>query len=150
MTKQSMLTGGTVEGYKQGQKMFDQLAVELARPTILHAEWASTIPQTQLDHVIPERLKQLMLNKGQQLTQVTDYEAMLYVSTLSMLAPLANSSYNIYVYLFTKCLPEQAKTIFSDYELARQLDISEKMELDDMKRKLYNKSVQKLKAAQKC
>lgn len=149
MTKQTMLTGGTVENYKRGQKMFNQLAVELARPTILHHEWASTIPTNQLEAVIPRRLILLMQNKGKPINSVTNYEAMLYMSTVSMLAPLASSSYHIYVYLFRTCLPTKAKLIFSEYELNYELDISEQMELKNLKNKLYTKSIQLFKEKQK-
>jgi len=145
MSEQSLLTGGTVTSYKEGQKMFGQMAIELQRPTMLHHMWASSIPKEQLDRVIPERLKQMMLLKGRPVTQITNYEAMLYLSTLSMCAPLGHAAYNTYVYLFRTCLPKKAVTIFDEYELKRELDISEKMELDDLKRKLYNRSLKLLK-----
>lgn len=149
MTEQITLLGNTVKNDRKAKRLINQLVVELQRPTILHSMWSDIIPESQLHQVKIKRLKRLMINKGKKISAVTDFEAMLWISTESMLSPLCYEGYNIYVYLFKKYFPEQAKEIFSKYELERQLDLSEQQELKNLKQRLYTLSVRSLKERKK-
>lgn len=120
---------------------------EMTRPVMLHANWSSAIPNEKLQHAKIERLKRLMHNKAKPITEVTDYEALLWVSTEAMEHPIGHDWFNIYAHLFSKFFPEQAAAIFSEYELKRPLDLSEQMELTELKRKLYTMSIRRLKDA---
>jgi len=83
-------------------------------------------------------MKQLAQTKGQKIEMATDYEAMIYLSTASLSAPLSRSAQKIYFHLFKKFYPQKSDFI-PDYEA--KLDIQTEPELVRLKRWLYKKSV---------
>lgn len=64
----------------------------------------------------------------------TDYEAMIYLHTASLVAPFSEDWYHIYSLLFSKYHPEQAKTIDVYRE---QLSEMERRELTQLKKWIY-------------
>ena len=145
MKQQSMLTGGTVEAAKLLEKMFNQLASELARPIIRHGAWSDLVTADHKFRVMCFRMKRVKEGNGEPITEVTDYEALLWVMTEAMTHPIDGHWMNIYTSLFNRFYPEKAKNIFGEYELKRKLDLYEIQELRDLKRKLFRKSMKAMK-----
>jgi len=65
----------------------------------------------------------------------TEFEAMLYLSTASMAAPLGHHEAHVYMALFTRFLPEWAKEASIAYDAP--LDLVEKELLDRLRRWIY-------------
>lgn len=116
-----------------------------ARPIIGHIEWVESITPEMKQRIEIERLKQIKNANGNKINIATDYEACVYMSTLSLAQPLGRVAYNIYCYLFKQFYPEQAKEIFEEYELKRELDHQENSELLMLKHWLYKTSVRECK-----
>lgn len=138
--EQKMLVGeGTVEQREKGLKMFMQLFEALMeRPIIGHTAWADTITTEQKARIKVERLKQISEANGQKIDAATDYEAMVYLSTASLSAPLSSMWTRIYMYLFKKFYPEKSDFI-PDYE-AKLHDYTDMPQLIRLKRWLYKTS----------
>jgi len=121
-------------------KFLDTFAKTFTRPIIGHPGWVSSITPEQKARIKIERLKQISQVKGQKIEMATDYEAMIYLSTASLSAPLSRSGQRIYFHLFKKFYPEKSEFI-PEYEA--KLDIQSKPELLRLKRWLYKKSTQR-------
>jgi len=138
-SEQRLLTGqGTVESREKGSKMFMQLFEALfERPIIGHTAWADSITSEQKARIKVERLKQIAEADGEKITEATDYEAMIYLSTLSLAEPLGRVAQKIYFHLFKKFYPDKSDFI-PDYEA--KLDIQSEPELKRLKQWLYKVS----------
>jgi len=124
---------------KRGTRMFEMLAEAFTSPIIGHPGWVDTITKEQKDRIQIERLKQIAASKGEKLMEATDYEAMVYLMTASLAAPLGRHFYSIYTWLFRKFYPDKAKTIFEKYE-GQKLDLVEQQDLHNLKRWLLRTS----------
>lgn len=77
----------------------DQTYFALNAPIIAYpGGWSAEITQEQKDRVIVERLKNTE-------NTATDYEAMLYLMTASLTAPLDDDDAQVYLYLVKKTHP---------------------------------------------
>ena len=106
------------DSYKQGQKMFEALAAMLMRPIIGHQGWEKDITQEQKSRIKIERLKQIAQSKGK-ITDATDYEALVYLSTASLAAPMDSEYTKIFQYLFQEIYPDklfEEKMTLSEWE----------------------------------
>jgi len=86
-----------------------------------------------------ERLAKIARNDLEE--AATDYEAMIYIHSQTLVAPLTDTWTRIYFWLFWQFYPDQAKTFlekveFHDYE---------KRQLDDLKRWIYRKQKEALR-----
>jgi hypothetical protein len=77
------------------------------KPIIGHSGWQGTISPEQVKRIRIERRKQIEQSPGTKITEATDYEALVYVSTASFAAPLDSTYAKIMMYLFQKYYPEQ-------------------------------------------
>lgn len=134
---QKLLHGnGTLEDLQAGRQMFEALADVFSRSIIGHTGWADSITEEQKQRIQIERLKQIKETKGK-IDMATDYEAMIYLSTASLTAPLSRMWQQIYFYLFKKFYPDKSDFI-PDYEA--KLDIQSEPALKDLKRWIYKQS----------
>jgi len=138
-TEQKRLSGGTVEDYEKSRKMFEALAELLfkPRPIIGHTAWKDTITTQQRWRIQFERMNQIKEANGEKIREATDYEALIYISTVSLAMPLSSMWQRIYGYLFKKYYPEKSDFI-PDYEA--RLDIQSKPELRRLKSWLWKQS----------
>ncbi len=124
MTKeQKLLFGeGTVKQREQGLRIFDMLAELLSKPrTIIgHRGWSAMITEEQKTRIQMERLKQIKNSKGEKITEATDYEALTYIATASMDAPLDRMWTRIYFHLLKRFYPDNSDFI-EDHEAILQL-----------------------------
>jgi hypothetical protein len=90
-------------------------------------------------HRLSENIKLELLNRK----ECTDYEAMLYLSTLSLVGPISHDAYRVYMYLAGKYLPG-AKDMLKD--AAEGLEPSEQQTLTQLKKKIFADQMKQLKA----
>jgi len=97
----------TADEYTKAIKALKQVVKELRLPIIVHpGGWGEDILTTENNaRVHAERLKMLAAEDGK-ITEATDFEAILYISTASLVAPLDHDFYKIMMHLFSKCYPE--------------------------------------------
>lgn len=136
--KQSTLAGGTKEDFEKGKKMFEMLAMMFSRSIIGHPMWKDSITEEQKQIIQIERLKQITKSNGEKIEKATDYEAMVYISTVSLAFPLNDMWTKIYMYLFKKFYPDKSEFI-KDHEA--EIDEYTKSHLTDLKRWLYKHSI---------
>ncbi|GAG64663.1 unnamed protein product [marine sediment metagenome] len=120
--------------------------------------WKDMITQDQKDKATIYRMVQIM--SGRLTEGATDYEAMLWLMTASLAAPLDRNARKIYAYLFRKVFPDKVNDVFDSHEgvfldkhfeepLLRRLKMSIfKSQLDHLKakRKMTDKEIkEKLK-----
>lgn len=145
MSRQKTLLGGvlpTPEEKKVMDRYAERMTFALTAPMIVHPVWRSIITDKQKTKAMMYRLAKV---KGEDDEQATDYEAMLWLSTASLDAPLDRDAFNIYAYVFRKFYTEQANEIFSEHE-GRHLD--QHMEaplLIRLKRDIYKSQKKALK-----
>lgn len=140
-TEQKLLSGrGTVESNKKSIDGIMAVVEAFTRPIIGSVAWAESITQEQKDRIRIERLIQIKEANGKKITEATDYEACVYLSTLSLEAPLSRTAQKIYFHLFKKIFPDKSDFI-PDYEA--KLDIQSEPELLRFKQWLYKTSKRK-------
>lgn len=142
--QQKMLVGkGNVEDFLKGQKMFMMLAEMLSgkRKIVAHPAWASTVTEEQKMRVEMERMKQIRDSDGNKIDCSTEYEAMLYLMTWSLAAPIGEQWTRIYSYLFKKFYPEQSKAIGAHKYETELRDLMDLPELERLKRWIYKQSI---------
>ena len=90
---------------KEGEE-FAQLFVHILRaPIVGWPGWVETLGD-QWDKVLIQRLAHHQdFVEG----MCTEYEAMLYISTATLVAPPSHNWFNIYMWLFNRYMPEAAK-----------------------------------------
>jgi len=116
------------------------LVFAIAAPIVGYPPWHQDITDEMKGRVKIERMKALMLNEN--LDMATDYEAMVYLHTASLAAPMNSRWCRIYLYLFKKFYPKKADFIseadatVSKYELRY---------LNDLKRWIYRKQKEAMK-----
>lgn len=138
-TEQKRLSGGTVEDYEKGRRMFEALAelIFKPRPIIGYTAWKDSISTPQRWRIQFERMKQIKEADGEQIREATDYEALIYISTISLAHPLSRMWQRIYYYLFKKFYPNRSDFIPA-YEAT--LDIQSKPELKRLKIWIWKQS----------
>jgi len=112
----------------------------LFRPVIGHNMWASSITEEQKIRIQVERLKQIEEAKGETITEATDYEALVYLMTVSLSQPLDSMWYRHYMRLFKRFYPDKSDFI-EDNET--RIQPHEEWELTRLKRWLYHTSTKK-------
>lgn len=133
---QKTLSGSSVEDEKKAVDMIENLIKAFMNPIVGHPMWADTITEEQKARIKIERLKQIKEANGAKISEGTEYEALVYVMTVSLAQPLTHHWYNIYCYLFRKFYPEQANQIFDEHE-GIKLDSCEQTELIGLRRWLW-------------
>lgn len=123
---------------KEFSKSIENFVTTLTRPIIVDRNWGTTLTKEQKGIIEIERLKQVMINKGAEVKEATDYEAMLFLSQASLNAPLRHQWTKIYMYLFKKFYPN--KSDFIDEHDAK-LNEYELRELETLRERLYKASI---------
>lgn len=73
----------------------------------------------------------------------TEFEAMMYISTATLVAPPTHEWYRIYMYLFQKEMPQAAEA--NDLTEVKELDAGEREALDGLRRWIYKTQVLHMK-----
>ncbi|RLI39580.1 hypothetical protein DRO64_10340 [Candidatus Bathyarchaeota archaeon] len=104
----------------------------LFAPIIVFDGFEGIVTENIIIRVMVERLSDLLSKTA------TDYEAMVYLHTASLAAPLSEEWQNIYAYLFSKYHPREARKIgvYRD-----ELTEAEKRKLLDLKKWLYKRQM---------
>ncbi len=148
MSRQQTLLGGlvpTAEEKKAWDSFADRLVFALTVPLIAHPSWMSIITPKQKMKAQMYRLAKV--KNGEDDGLATDYEAMLWLSTASLDAPLDRHAYNIYAHVFRKFYPDKSDFMGND---GKVLDIHmEEPLLRELKRKIYNSQKEALKQRKK-
>lgn len=138
-----MLVGkGTVEDFLKGQKMFMMLAEMLSgkRKIVAHPMWKDTITEEQKMRVEMERMKQIGKSDGNKIDCSTDFEALIYLMTWSLAAPIGEQWTRIYSYLFKKFYPKQSEAIGAHRYETELRELTDLPELERLKRWIYKQS----------
>lgn len=112
-------------------KFVEQAMYCLTAPTIAWPGWEDLLKKHQADITLQR------LAHGQEVfdtQQCTEFEAMLYLSTASLVAPMARDWAEIYGYLFCRWRPDQAKEVWGE---APQLDPNQQEHLVRLRRWIY-------------
>lgn len=138
-TEQKLLLGkGTVEQRNKSLKMIEALANAFTRPIIGHTAWLDAITEEQKQRIQIERMKQIAI-EGHKVDAATDYEAMVYLSTVSLSVPLSSMWSRIYFHLFKKFYPDKSDFI-PKHEGNIKGNILAERELNKLKTWLYKQS----------
>jgi hypothetical protein len=137
--KQLTLFGTTLAEEEEAKKRVEALAEVLMLPIITFPGYEDIVTPEQRLRITAERMKKI--KEGDLSKEATDFEAMLYISTVSLAQPLSEEWFNIYAYLFSKYYPEQAKEI----GVPKTLNSYELTELKKLKEWIYRKQIEHLK-----
>lgn len=112
---------------KQAEKSIRNLIFLVTAPTIVDLRWAD-IPESLKTDCHLSRILSLDTEKA------TDVEAMAYISTASMAAPLPSDWFDIYMYLSKKWLRFKKMEIPTWVSGEDQLEPYQESKLNDLKR----------------
>ena len=132
----------TIEEKKIMDGFAERMTFALTAPLVAHPSWMDIITPEQKMKAQMYRLAKV--KDGEEDEQATDFEAMLWLSTASLNAPLGRNAYNIYAFLFRKFYPDQAKEIFQHDGKVLDRYIEQPL-LRELKRKIYNSQRKALK-----
>lgn len=131
-------------GKKQDDIFVDALIYNLTAPVITATgEPDRQLIETHKSNITLYRLSDNIKLELLQRKECTDYEAMLYLSTLSLVGPLSHDAYKVYMHLGGKYLPGM-KEVLKD--AGAELEPSEKQTLTQLKRKIFADQMKQLKA----
>jgi hypothetical protein len=123
------------------QKALEEMIAEIIGifkdPVILYpGGWEDSLPPTLWEMIRLERLVQQMKAKGKKIEESTDAEAMAYLYSASLVAPMSNDWASIYMWLGRDLLPEGVPR---DQFVPKALSSDQQRQLDDLKRWIYRK-----------
>lgn len=118
-------------------EFIDHMTYIFSAPIIQHPMWP--IPDKIKDEATLYRLAEVQTIKNK---MATGWEVMGYLSTQSLVGPLDHHWYQIYMYLFRKYMPEQAKMI--DIEEI-ELGIMEQQMLERIQRWMFKQQCDHIK-----
>ena len=124
----------------------DRLMYTLQAPIIVYPGYEDTVLPEQRDRVNFERLA--MLATAKDMIECTDYEAALYLSTASQIAPMSHTWVKIYTSVFLKAFP-QSKELLDEEAQTQKLYEYEQYELTRFKQWIFKQQMQALKAKEK-
>lgn len=101
----------TPEEYETAISAIKEVADLISKPVIVHPMQVYPLPENIKTRINEERLKQALQANGAKIIEATDFEALFYISTCNLVAPLDHDAYKIMVHLFCKCFPHH-KDIF--------------------------------------
>ena len=104
----------------------------LFAPIIVFNGFEDIVTEKTATRVMAERVKDLLSETA------TDYEAMIYLHTASLAAPLAKEWRNVYEYLFSKYHPDEARRM-GVYR--NELSELERRKLEDLKKWIYKRQM---------
>lgn len=116
--------------------MADKIEKEVKRwfaPIIAHTGWEDMVTEEMKSKIQTERLANPMA------TTATDYEAMVYLHTASLAAPLSRELQEVYFFLFSNYNERQAKEIGVYRE---KMTDAEQRELAKLKKWIYKRQIE--------
>lgn len=121
---------------KQLESMIAEIIGIFKDPIILYpGGWEDTLPPTLWEMIRLERFVQQMKAKGKKIEESTDAEALAYIYSASLVAPMGSEWTNIYLWLGKDLLPKTDPP-----EMApKPLKPHEMKMLEDLKRWIYRK-----------
>jgi hypothetical protein len=129
-------------GKKDDETFFvDHMVYVLTAPIVQHPMWP-----------IASRIKdEMMLYRLAEIDTITDkkatgWEVMGYISSQSLMGPLNHEWFKIYMFLFNKYLPQEAKTIGNEEV---KLGIQENQMLERIQRWMFKIQMEHIKAKEK-
>jgi len=122
------------------QKALEEMIAEIIGifkdPIILYpGGWEDSLPPTLWEMIRMERFVQQMKAKGKKIEEATDAEALAYLHTASLVAPIGSEWTHIYLWLGKDLLPKGEAREYVPKELTRD----EARMLADFKRWIYRK-----------
>jgi len=139
-------TGPSASFPKDADQFVDQLMYSLTAPFIGYPGWGddSQFWEPHKTKVTMERmLHHQEIHRGK---LAGEYETMLYLSSASLAAPMSHDWGQVYFYLFTRAMPEQAKVIGNE---VTELDPAQKNDLARLRRWIFRQQMEHLKAKRK-
>lgn len=118
-------------------QMIEEIVGIFKDPIVLYPSgWMDTVPDRIYDMIRVERFLQQMKAKGEKVDKSTDAEALAYLYSASLVAPMGPEWTHIYMWLGRDWMPEGA----AKGELApKELSRDEQAQLDDLKRWIQQK-----------
>lgn len=122
------------------QKVITEILGILYDPIVLFpGGWEDTLPANIWDDVVQERFIQALKAKGKKIEEATDAEALAYLYTASLVAPMPSEWTHIYLWLGRNRFgANEAKTF-----LPEKLTSQEERYLHDLKRWIWKKRGEK-------
>lgn len=122
------------------QKVIEQMIQEIMGifkdPVVLYpGGWEDTLPPALWEMIRMQRFIQQMKAKGKKIEEATDAEAMAYLHTASLVAPMGSEWTNIYLWLGKDLLPKGEAEQYAP----KKLTSDEARMLADFKRWIYRK-----------
>jgi hypothetical protein len=122
------------------QKVLEQMIAEIMGifkdPVILYpGGWEDTLPPMVWEMIRLERFVQQMKAKGKKIEEATDAEALAYLYTAALVAPIGSEWTHIYLWLGRDLLPKGEAEQYAPKELTQD----EARMLADFKRWIYRK-----------
>lgn len=115
---------------KELERVIDEIVGMFKDPVVLYpGGWEDTLPTRVWEMIHMERMMQQMKAKGKKIEESTHAEALAYLYSASVVAPIGNEWTNIYLWLGRDLLPKGAES-FAPKELSRE----EQDYLTDLKR----------------
>ena len=121
--------------HRDEERFVEQAMYCLTAPTIGWPGWEELLRQHREDITLQRLAHQREVFQTQ---QCTEFEAMLYLSTASLVAPVGHDWVQIYGYLFWRWNPEQGKEIWGQ---APQLDPNQQEHLVRLRRWIYRQQL---------
>jgi len=136
---------------KQEKKKFvDEMMYLLTAPHVFHNEWGSDFPKSTLEETTTQRLihsREILEKK-----ECSDYEAAMYLSTMSMQSPMSHETYKMYMYAFKKGLPDKFKILIEKdkwIEKDSELFENEMVDYKILKQKIFKSQMGKVQGRSK-
>jgi hypothetical protein len=152
MSKQVTLTRGKPaqlltkrEGVKAGEDFVQEMMYRIAAPFLCWPGYEHDVTQEMIEHARLARLARF----GPIDHECTDYEAAMYLSQASLVAPLDRTWAKIYIHVFTGALPEKAKLLWGEDGAPEPLEEWEVSQLHRFKQWIYKKQIEHMKQHEK-
>ena len=120
----------------------DQFMYLLTAPYMFYPPWGDIWTyQDRKNDALMHRLA-----RGQEIwdtKECTEYEAMIYLSSASLAAPMSRDWGQVYFYLFTRAMPEQAMAIGNE---VTELDRSQQVDLTRLRQWIFTRQMEHMKA----
>jgi hypothetical protein len=131
---------------KDAEQFVDQLMYCLTAPFIGYPGWGDD-PQFWEPHKAKVTMERLLHHQEIHRDKVaSEYETMLYLSSASLAAPMTHDWGQVYFYLFTRAMPQQAKAIDNE---VKELNVNQWEDLVRLRSWIFRQQMNHVKARTK-
>jgi hypothetical protein len=128
---------------KNADQFVDQLMYSITAPFIGYPGWGDD-PQFWEPHKTRVTMERLLHHQEIHRDKVaSEYETMLYLSSASLAAPMTHDWGQVYFYLFTRCMDEQAKVIGNE---VKELNVNQREDLARLRQWIFRQQMAHMKA----